>query len=167
MRRATPCCTPWREIPRWGRRCSPALDPIRAAGLIQRGRAGGTAAPPAKLSPSKGMTQPIFAARQKSRGDISPACLGGRIAARASTRPPAHLPGGTVCAPAKPAFTCRDGGRIPPARPARIPTSGCQRRRPSDWSRPARPLRSRARWRPDSKCSTPRFPAPFRQFPRR
>ena len=30
----------WRELRGWGRRCSPALDPIRAAGLIQRGRAG-------------------------------------------------------------------------------------------------------------------------------
>jgi hypothetical protein len=35
--------------------------------------AGGQAAlpaPPAKLSPSKGMTQPIFPARQKLQGDI-------------------------------------------------------------------------------------------------
>ena len=30
----------WRELRGWGRRCSPALDPIRAAGLIQCGRAG-------------------------------------------------------------------------------------------------------------------------------
>ena len=30
----------WRELRGWGRRCSPALDPIRAAGLIRRGRAG-------------------------------------------------------------------------------------------------------------------------------
>ena len=65
------------------------------------------------------------------------------------------------------AFTYRDGGRISAARPARIPTSGCPPRRPSDWSRPGRPLPKRGRWRPDSKCSTHRFPAPCRQCLRR
>ncbi len=60
-------------------------------------------------------------------------------------------------------FTYRGGGRISAADPARIPTSGCPPRRPSDWSRPGRTLPSRSRWPPDNRGSTPRFPAPYRR----
>ena len=63
--------TRWRAFRRWGRRCSPSLDRIRAAGpnSARMGRRH-RLAPPAKLSPSKGMAQPIFPATQKLRGDI-------------------------------------------------------------------------------------------------
>jgi hypothetical protein len=72
-------------IPRWGRRCSPSLDPIRIAGLIQCGRAGGTACPTCRTPDVVEFGMSPFSWRRHS-------CLLGRDSSRPSSRGASTVP---------------------------------------------------------------------------
>ena len=72
-------------IPRWGRRCSPSLDPIRIAGLIQCGRAGGTACPTCRTPDVVEFGMSPISWRRHS-------CLLGRDSSRPSSRGASTVP---------------------------------------------------------------------------